>query len=60
MGARTKLNVAVLNGCLLVAALAGIALESWFAFWLVAVLLVVGELYVGAIRPDRRSGRSRR
>ena len=51
MGARTKLNVAAINGSLVVAAVVGIAFGSWFAFWLVAILLVVGNFYGGAIRP---------
>ena len=51
MGARTKLNVAVINGSLVIAAVVGIAFGSWSAFWLVAILLVVGNFYAGAIRP---------
>jgi len=52
VGARTKLNVAAINGSLVVAAVVGIAFGSWFAYWLVAILLVVGDFYAGAISPD--------
>ena len=51
VGARTKLNVAAINGSLVVAAVVGIAFGSWFAFWLVAISLVAGNLYAGGIRP---------
>jgi 1,4-dihydroxy-2-naphthoate octaprenyltransferase len=60
VGARTRLNVAALNGCVIIAALIGIVLQSWFAFWIVAALLVAGEFYAGSIRPSGRSGQSRR
>jgi hypothetical protein len=51
VGARTKLNVAAINDSLVIAAVVGLALESWPAFWAVAILLVVGNLHAGAIRP---------
>jgi hypothetical protein len=51
MGARTKLNIAAINGSLVIGAVAGLALESWSAFWGVTILLVVGNLCAGAIRP---------
>jgi hypothetical protein len=54
VGARTKLNVAAINGSLVIATVVGLALESWPAFWAVAILLVVGNLYAGAIRPGSR------
>jgi len=54
VGARTKLNVAAINGSLVIAAIVGLALESWPAFWAVAILLVVGNLYAGEIRPGSR------
>ena len=58
MGARTKLNAAAVNGCLLVAAIAGLAFESWAVFTSVAVLLLAGDLYMGAIRPGSSGRRS--
>jgi hypothetical protein len=58
LGARSKLNVATVYGCLLVAAIAGVAMESWLVFWLVAIVLIAGEWYTGAIRGG--SGRSDR
>jgi hypothetical protein len=33
MGARQKLNAVYFNGCLLIAAAAGLAFQSWLAFW---------------------------
>ncbi len=51
MGARTKLNIAAINGSLAIAAVVGLALESWAAFWGVTILLVIGNLCAGAIRP---------
>jgi hypothetical protein len=59
MGARTKLNVAAINGCLVIAAIAGLSFQSWLVFWIVASLLIVGDLYAGMIRPGR-SGSLRR
>ncbi len=51
MGARTKLNIAFINGALIVAAFVGMAFQSWMVFWGVVVLLVAGSLYAGEIRP---------
>ncbi len=59
MGARKKLNIAVLNGSLLIAAFVGIVFDSWFVFSVVAGVLIAGELYAGGIRPGGRSGQSR-
>lgn len=54
MSARTKLNLAAVNGTLLIAAMAGIVCESGAVFWLVAFLLLAGDLYTGMIRPARK------
>jgi hypothetical protein len=54
MGARQKLNAAYLNGGLLIAALVGIATESWSLFLLVLIISVVSSCYSGDIRPGPR------
>src|SRR5690606_139782 len=61
MGARQRLNSLHLNTALVVAAVTGLLLESWFVFLLVAVLLIGGMLAGGDIRlepdrPRRRTG----
>ena len=49
--ARTKLNLAHLNGCLLVSAVLGWVAQSWSLF-LVALAVMIGcGVYVGEIRP---------
>ena len=50
MSAKHKLNAAYLNGALLIAAVSGIAAESFIVFLLVAALLIVGSLHDGSIR----------
>lgn len=59
MSARTKLNIAALNGCLIVAAVLGLAFDSWFVFVVVAAVLVAADFHSGLIRPEasRRRGR---
>ncbi|CAN5849604.1 hypothetical protein BH23PLA1_BH23PLA1_26170 [soil metagenome] len=58
MGARSKLNVAYAQGCLILAAVVGILAESWTVFAVVLAVLVVGCVLAGEIRPRRRrSGR---
>ncbi len=54
MGAREKLNAAYLNGCLIIAAVVGLASGSWVVFGAVLAVLVGGALYSGEIRPRRR------
>ena len=56
MTARHKLNVAFVNGALIVAGVVGLAFQSWLVFLVVAVVLVVGALYTGDVRqrPKRR------
>ena len=61
MGARDRLNVASFNGSLVIAAIAGLAFDSWLVFSLVACVLIAGDLFSGAIRlSGGRSGRSHR
>ncbi len=50
MTAKHKLNAAHINGTLLVAAVFGIASESFIVFLLVGSLLISGALHDGSIR----------
>jgi hypothetical protein len=49
--ARTKLNVAYFNGCLVVAAVIGVALESWIVFLATLAVTIGYGVYGGDIRP---------
>jgi len=51
MGARHKLNLAYLNGALVIATIAGLAMKSWGVFWLVALLFYICAIRAGNIRP---------
>ena len=53
MGARTKLNIAYFNGALGLAALVGLFLQSWWAFWIVLILCLSQSAAAGEIRPKR-------
>ena len=55
MSARTKLNAAYFNGCLLLAAIVGAAAQSWAVFLLALAVLVGGCVIGGEIRPAKRS-----
>lgn len=50
MTARHKLNMAHINGSLIMAAVIGCATESVGAFVIVALFLVVSGIYSGSIR----------
>lgn len=50
MTAKHKLNAAHINGTLLVAAVFGIASESFIVFLFVASLLIGGAMHDGSIR----------
>ena len=56
MGARDKLNGVVVGACLFVSALLGAAMESWWAFWGIFLILVTACNGAGGIRthPDAR------
>jgi hypothetical protein len=54
IGARHKLNVAFVNGALIVAALAGLVFRSWTVFIVVGVVLVGAAFYCGDIRRGPR------
>ncbi len=57
MGARQKLNVAYVNGGLLVAAILGVASQSWAVFLASLAVLIGGSVYLGEIRPGGRGRR---
>ena len=57
MGARQKLNVAYLHGCLLVSGLVGLVAQSWALFWLALVVTVVACCHSGEIRHRPNPGR---
>ncbi len=54
LSARHKLNVAFVNGALIVAGVVGMAFRSWLVFLIVAVVLVVGAIYAGDVRQRPR------
>mgnify|MGYP000892153726 CR=1 FL=1 len=51
MGARNKLNASYFNGALIVASLLGIVTQSWSIFLIAFILILVGSLIAGEIRP---------
>ena len=50
MGARQKLNQAHLNGALVIAAVIGVATQSWTVFWIAALIAAGSSLHSGDIR----------
>ena len=48
--ARTKLNIAYLNGCLLLAGFFGLGTQSWAVFLALAAFFVACALAMGEIR----------
>jgi hypothetical protein len=60
MSSRRKLNAAFFNGSLIVAAVIGLLFQSWAVFVLILVVLVIGNLVAGEIRPDNRHRDHRR
>lgn len=58
MNARRKLNIANINGALLIGAVIGAITGSWTVFLLTLAAIVVSEVYLGDIRPSKRSQRS--
>jgi hypothetical protein len=54
MNARNKLNVAYLNGAVLLAIVAGVFTQSWLVFIVFLVVGVCVGLHFGSIRPNRR------
>jgi len=53
MGARQKLNGLTFGGCCLLAAVMGIAAQSWWAFLIALAVAAAWALFNGDIRPDR-------
>jgi hypothetical protein len=49
--ARQKLNVAYLNGSLLVSALFGLIAGSWAVFWVALAVTIGCGVYGGELRP---------
>ncbi|APW63212.1 hypothetical protein [Paludisphaera borealis] len=49
--ARTKLNVAYFNGCLVVAAVIGLGARSWAVFLAALAVAVAYGVHAGDIRP---------
>jgi hypothetical protein len=54
MNARQKLNLAYVNGAVVIAGVVGMLAKSWGVFCLALVVLVVIHLTSGGIRPERR------
>lgn len=54
MSAREKLNSAVVNGSIAIAAIVGLVFQSWAAFFLTAAVLIGSGFVAGEIRfrPD--------
>jgi hypothetical protein len=55
MNARQKLNLAYVNGAVVIAGVVGLLAESWGVFCLALIVLMVIHLGSGGIRPERRS-----
>jgi hypothetical protein len=54
MNARGKLNVAFINGAIVLAAVAGVLSQSWIVFVVFLVGGVLASLHLGNIRPTPR------
>ena len=54
MNARGKLNVAYINGSIVLAAVAGVLSKSWIVFIVFLVCGVLASLHLGNIRPSPR------
>jgi hypothetical protein len=54
LSARRKLNVAAVNGAIVLGAIAGWATGSWAVFLLATAVLIATAWHSGAIRPARR------
>jgi hypothetical protein len=50
LSARHKMHIAVANGMLIIAAIAGFAFRSWTVFALVATMLAIGAVHSGQLR----------
>ena len=54
MGVRHKLNQVHLLGAVGIAAIVGVLIQSWAAFFIAAAVLIGGSIYSGDVRLDRR------
>ena len=54
MGARTKLNQIHLLGAVGIAAIVGVLVQSWVAFFIAVAVLVGGAIYAGDVRLGNR------
>jgi hypothetical protein len=55
MNARQKLNLAYINGAVVISGVVGLLAGSWGVFCLALIVLVVIHLGSGGIRPERRN-----
>ena len=55
MGARQKLNQAYFNGALVIAAVLGVAAQSWTVFWIATLVVSGSSLHSGGIRLRSRN-----
>ena len=55
MSARTKLNVACVNGGLVISVLLALIAGSWSVFLAALVVTLAGSLHAGEIRLSRRA-----
>lgn len=51
MNSRNKLNIAYFNGSVALAGLVGLLVDSWSIFAVALVVLVIGNVFTGDIRP---------
>jgi hypothetical protein len=54
MNARQKLNLAYVNGAVVMAGVVGMLAKSWAVFWVSLVVVVIVHVGSGGIRPKRR------
>jgi hypothetical protein len=55
MNARNKLNAAHLNGSVIIAGIIGLLIQSWPIFIAALIVLVVGNVLSGEIRPRSKN-----
>lgn len=53
MGARTKLNAAVIRSIAVIAAIIGLSFGSWTAFLIASAILAASAIHSGDLRPHR-------
>jgi hypothetical protein len=55
MNARSKLNCAYFNGSVIIAGIIGLLIQSWPIFIVALIVLVVGNVLSGEIRPRSKN-----